>query len=76
MLEIRNLTKIYKGGKKAVSNLSILVEAGDIYGFIGPNGAGKTSTIKCIVGIHDFDEGEIYVDGISVKENVMEYLMA
>lgn len=72
MLEIRNLTKIYKGGKKAVSNLSILVEAGDIYGFIGPNGAGKTSTIKCIVGIHDFDEGEIYVDGISVKENVME----
>lgn len=71
MLEIRNLTKIYKGGKKAVSNLSILVEAGDIYGFIGPNGAGKTSTIKCIVGIHDFDEGEIYVDGISVKENVM-----
>lgn len=72
MLEIRNLTKKYKGGKKAVSNLSILVEAGDIYGFIGPNGAGKTSTIKCIVGIHDFDEGEIYVDGISVKENVME----
>lgn len=72
MLEIRNLTKIYKGGKKAVSNLSILVEAGDIYGFIGPNGAGKTSTIKCIVGIHDFDDGEIYVDGISVKENIME----
>lgn len=71
MLEIKNLTKIYKGGKKAVSNLSITVEAGDIYGFIGHNGAGKTSTIKSVVGIHDFDEGEILVDGISVKENAL-----
>jgi len=69
MLEIRNLTKIYKGGKEAVSDLSLTVEAGDIYAFIGHNGAGKTSTIKCIVGIHDFDNGEIFVDGISVKEN-------
>ena len=69
MLEIKNLTKIYKGGKEAVSDLSLTVEAGDIYAFIGHNGAGKTSTIKCVVGIHDFDKGEIYVDGISVKEN-------
>ncbi len=68
MLEIKNLTKIYKGGKKAVDNLSLKVSAGDIYGFIGHNGAGKTTTIKCVVGIHDFDEGDIYVDGISVKE--------
>lgn len=68
MLEIRNLTKVYKGGKKAVDNLSLKVSAGDIYGFIGHNGAGKTTTIKCVVGIHDFDEGDIYVDGISVKE--------
>lgn len=72
MLEIRNLTKVYKGGKKAVSNLNLSVEAGDIYGFIGHNGAGKTTTIKCIVGIHDFDEGEILVNHISVKENPLE----
>lgn len=80
MLEIKNLTKVYKGGKKAVSNLNLSVEAGDIYGFIGHNGAGKTTTIKCIVGIHDFDEGEILVDGMSVKEkplrckSVMAYI--
>ncbi len=68
MLEIKNLTKIYKGGKEAVSDLSLTVNAGDICAFIGHNGAGKTSTIKCVVGIHDFDNGEIYVDGMSVKE--------
>lgn len=69
MLEIKNLTKVYKGGKKAVDNLSLKVSAGDIYGFIGHNGAGKTTTIKCVVGIHDFDEGDIYVDGTSVKDD-------
>ena len=72
MLEIKKLTKTYKGGKKAVSNLSIKVEPGDIYGFIGHNGAGKTTTIKCIVGIHDFDEGEILVDGISLKQEPLK----
>lgn len=72
MLKIRNLTKQYKGGKKAVDELTITVEAGDIYGFIGHNGAGKTTTIKCIVGIHDFDEGEIFVDGTSVKDDPIE----
>lgn len=71
MLEIKHLTKIYKGGKKAVSDLNIHVEAGDIYGFIGHNGAGKTSTIKSVVGIHDFDEGEIFINGISVKEDAL-----
>lgn len=68
MLEIKNLTKQYKGGKKAVKDLSITIEAGDIYGFIGHNGAGKTTTIKCVAGIIDFDEGEIKIDGHSVKE--------
>lgn len=72
MLQINNLTKIYKGGKKAVSAVNIHVEAGDIYGFIGHNGAGKTSTIKCVVGIHDFDEGEIFVNGISVKDESLK----
>ncbi len=69
MLCIKNLTKIYKGGKRAVDDLNLTVEAGDICGFIGHNGAGKTTTIKCIVGIHDFDQGEITIDGISVKND-------
>ena len=67
MLEIRNLSKTYKGGKKAVSNLSLTIESGDIYGFIGHNGAGKTTAIKCIVGINDFEEGTISIDGHSVS---------
>lgn len=68
MLAIKNLTKIYKGGKRAVDNLSIEVKPGDIYGFIGHNGAGKTTTIKAVAGIMDFNEGEIWIDGHSVKE--------
>ena len=67
MLEIKNLTKTYKGGKTAVDNLSLTVRPGDIYGFIGHNGAGKTTTIKAVVGIHDFDKGEIRVDGKDVR---------
>ncbi len=51
MLEIRNFTKTYKGGKRAVSGLNLHVEAGDIYGFIGHNGAGKSTTIKAVVGV-------------------------
>lgn len=71
MLEIKNISKTYKGGKAAVDNLTITVRAGDIYGFIGHNGAGKTTTIKSVVGIHDFDQGEIYVNGMNVcKENL------
>ena len=72
MLEIKNLTKTYKGGKEAVSNLTLSVNAGDICAFIGHNGAGKTSTIKYVVGIHDFEKGEILVNGMSVKEKPLE----
>ena len=72
MLSIKKLTKVYKGGKKAVSNINLNVEPGDIYGFIGHNGAGKTTTIKCVVGIHDFDEGEILIDHMSVKEESLK----
>ncbi len=71
MLEIKNLTKTYKGGKTAVANLSLTVRAGDIYGFIGHAGAGKTTTIKAVVGIHDFDQGEILVDGKDVRAQSM-----
>lgn len=72
MLTIENLTKTYKGGKTAVSNLSLEVESGDIYGFIGHNGAGKTTTIKAIVGIIEFEAGDIYIDGISIREKPLE----
>ena len=72
MLEIKNLTKTYKGGKTAVDNLSLTVRAGDIYGFIGHNGAGKTTTIKAVVGIHDFEKGEIRVDGKDVRTQSLE----
>ncbi len=73
MLEIKNFSKSYKGDKKAVDNLNLVVEDGDIFGFIGFNGAGKTTTIKCVVGILDFEEGDIMLDGISVRENSIEY---
>jgi len=69
MLEISHLTKTYKGGKRAVDDLSLSVAEGDIYGFIGRNGAGKTTTIKCVTGIMTFDSGEITVGGKSIKED-------
>ncbi len=69
MLDIVNFTKTYKGGKKAVDRLNLHVEAGDIYGFIGHNGAGKTTTIRAVVGVLDFEEGDILIDGISVKKD-------
>lgn len=68
MLKISHLTKTYKGTKAAVSDLSLNVEAGDIYGFIGHNGAGKTTTIKSIVGIHDFDRGQILINGKDIQK--------
>lgn len=72
MLEIRNFSKTYKGGKRAVNQLNLTVEAGDIYGFIGHNGAGKSTTIKAVVGVLDFEEGEIFIDGKNIRENPVE----
>ena len=66
MLKINHFTKTY-GGKKAVDDLSLHIQAGEIYGFIGHNGAGKTSTLKSVAGIMQFDSGEILVDGVSMK---------
>ncbi len=68
MLKIENISKRY-GEKKAVDGLSLHIQAGEIYGFIGHNGAGKTTTLKACCGILDFDEGEIWVDGISIKQD-------
>ncbi|MBQ2022633.1 MAG: ABC transporter ATP-binding protein [Lachnospiraceae bacterium] len=70
MLKIEHLTKYY-GEKLAVDDLSLHIKKGEIFGFIGHNGAGKTTTIKAVCGIHNFEEGAIFVDGISVKENAI-----
>ena len=72
VLEIRDYSKSYGEGKKAADNVSLTVESGDIYGFIGHNGAGKSTTIRAVAGVLDFTEGEIYIDGHSVKEEPME----
>ena len=71
MLKIENLTKVY-GDKKAVDDLSLHIAPGEIYGFIGHNGAGKTTTLKSVAGILQFDSGEIYINGKSVKEQPLE----
>lgn len=72
VLEIRDYSKSYGEGKKAADNVSLTVESGDIYGFIGHNGAGKSTTIRAVAGVLDFTEGEIYIDGHSVKDEPME----
>jgi len=69
MLTIKHFSKCYKGGKKAVDDLNLVIEPGDIYGFIGHNGAGKTTTIRAVVGVLDFEEGDIEIDGISIKRD-------
>jgi ABC-2 type transport system ATP-binding protein len=71
MLKIINLSKSYKN-KKAIENISIEVDKGEVFGFIGHNGAGKTTTIKSIVGIHNFEEGDVLINSKSIKENPIE----
>lgn len=70
MLRIEHLTKRY-GQTCAVDDLSLHIQAGEIYGFIGHNGAGKTTTLKACCGILQFDEGEIRIDGTSIKQDPM-----
>ena len=72
MLEIKHYTKSYNGKSKAADDVCITVESGDIYGFIGHNGAGKSTTIRAVVGVLDFTEGEILIDGHSVKDEPVE----
>ena len=71
MLKIINVSKSYKN-KKAIENISIEVNKGEVFGFIGHNGAGKTTTIKSIVGIHNFEEGDILINSKSIKKNSIE----
>lgn len=72
MLEIKNVTKKY-GEKVAINNISLKIKDGEIFGFIGHNGAGKTTLIKSIVGIHEFNEGDILINDISIKKSEIEY---
>ena len=71
MLDIRHYSKSYGGEKKAADDVTLSVMAGDIYGFIGHNGAGKSTTIRAVVGVLDFTEGDIFIDGHSVKDEPM-----
>ena len=72
MIEIKNVSKTYNGKKKVLNNVSFKIEGGEIFAFIGHNGAGKTTMIKCIMGILDFEEGDILVDNKSIKEEPLE----
>ena len=72
MLKIKNFSFSYPNGKKAVQDLSIHVEKGDLYAFIGHNGAGKTTTIKSVVGILDFEQGDIFINEKSIKDEPLE----
>ncbi|GAA0315605.1 ABC transporter ATP-binding protein [Oceanobacillus oncorhynchi subsp. oncorhynchi] len=69
MLKANHVSKIYEDGTKAITDINLHVQSGDIYGFIGANGAGKSTMIKSIVGIHPFNEGEISIDGYSMKND-------
>ena len=72
MIEIKNVSKSYKEGKKVIDNLNLKIENGEIFGFLGLNGAGKTTTIKMITGILEIDEGEILIDGKNIEKNPIE----
>ena len=69
MIEIKNVSKTYNGTKKALYNVNLKIDSGEIFAFIGHNGAGKTTMIKSIVGILDFEEGDILINGKSIKED-------
>jgi len=72
MIELKNISKEYKKGKKVIDNLNMTVNDGEIFGFLGPNGAGKTTTIKMMTGILDIDNGDIIIDGNSIKTDPIE----
>ena len=69
MIEIKNVSKTYNGTKKALDTINLTISSGEIFAFIGHNGAGKTTMIKSIVGILEFEEGDILIDGKSIKED-------
>ncbi len=72
MIEIKNVSKTYNGKKKELKNVSFDIDSGEIFAFIGHNGAGKTTMIKSIIGILDFEEGDILIDGKSIRKEPIE----
>ncbi len=72
MIEIKNISKKYKKNKKVINDVNLEIKDGEIFGFLGPNGAGKTTTIKMITGILEIDEGDILIDGKSIKKEPIE----
>ena len=72
MIKIKNVSKSYKQGKKVIDNINLEIKDGEIFGFIGQNGAGKTTTIKMMSGILEIDEGDIEIDGKSIKQSPIE----
>ena len=72
MLVINNLEKHYEGTTKGISDISLHIEKGDIYAFIGHNGAGKTTLLKAITGIHSFDKGKVFIDGLDIQKDPLE----
>lgn len=72
MIEIKNISKSYKKGKKVIDDLNLKINNGEIFGFIGLNGAGKTTTIKMLTGILEIDKGEILIDGKSIFTDAVE----
>ncbi len=72
MIKIENVSKSYVKDSKIIDGLSLEIKDGEIFGFLGPNGAGKTTTIKMITGVIDIDEGDIFIDDISIKENPID----
>ena len=72
MIELKNISKAYLKNKNIIENLNLTIKNGEIFGFLGPNGAGKTTTIKMITGIIKPSNGEVYIDGISIKEKPLE----
>ena len=72
MIEIKNVSKSYVKEKKSVEDLNLEIKNGEIFGFLGPNGAGKTTTIRMITGILNIDEGDILIDGKSIKKEPLE----
>lgn len=72
MIELKDVSKMYKKGNKVIDKLNLKIKDGEIFGFLGPNGAGKTTTINMITGILEIDEGNIFIDGESIMENPIE----
>lgn len=72
MIEIKNVSKSYRKGKRVIDDINLKINDGEIFGFLGPNGAGKTTTIKMIVGILDIDEGDVLIDGKSIRKEPLQ----